>query len=154
MIGRNVQGREVMPIVFDVRAFGDGEAHFAENRDDLVNGLADRVHIAFGLWVGRQRHVDFFGHQATVQVGVGKGGFFRIDGGGDFVFQGVQRLAGRFAGIGIHLPQALHQIGDAAFLAERRHAECFECAQGVGVCGFLQQDVAQLIRSFHRVLAL
>ena len=43
MLGRDVERAEVGPVVLDVRPLRDGEAHLAEDRDDLVDRLADRV---------------------------------------------------------------------------------------------------------------
>ena len=46
MLGRDVERLEIVPVVLDVRAFGHGEAHVGEDRDDLLGGLADRVDAA------------------------------------------------------------------------------------------------------------
>ena len=48
MLGRDVERVEVVQVVLDVRALGDGEAHVAEDRDDLLDGLADRMDAALG----------------------------------------------------------------------------------------------------------
>ena len=49
MVGRDVEGGEVVPVVLDVRTLGPGEAHLAEDRDELVHHLADRMQRALGL---------------------------------------------------------------------------------------------------------
>ena len=65
MLGRNVERGEIVEILFDMRAFGDGEAHLAEDRDQLVDGLADRMDAAVAVGFHRQRHVDaLFGKPA------------------------------------------------------------------------------------------
>ena len=46
MLGRDVERGEIVEIVLDMRALGDGETHLAEDRDDLVDGLADRMDAA------------------------------------------------------------------------------------------------------------
>ena len=46
MLGRNVERREVVEVGLDMRPFGHGEAHVAEDLDDLIEHLADRVHAA------------------------------------------------------------------------------------------------------------
>ena len=43
VLGRDVQGVEVVPVALDLRPLGDGEAEVGEDRDDLVHHLADRV---------------------------------------------------------------------------------------------------------------
>jgi hypothetical protein len=43
MLGRDVERLEIVPVVLDVRAFGDREAHVGEDRDDLLGDLRDRV---------------------------------------------------------------------------------------------------------------
>ena len=50
VLGRDVEGGEVVEIVLDMRPFGDRKAHLAKDRDDLVDRLADRVDAA-----GRRR---------------------------------------------------------------------------------------------------
>jgi hypothetical protein len=43
-LGRDVERREIVEVVLDIRAFGDLESHLAENGEfELVHGLADRV---------------------------------------------------------------------------------------------------------------
>ena len=49
MVRRDVEGGEIVEVVLDVRPFGDGEAHLAEDGDDLVDGLADRMDAALGF---------------------------------------------------------------------------------------------------------
>ena len=36
MLRRDVERLEIVPVVLDVRTFGDGEAHVGEDRDDLL----------------------------------------------------------------------------------------------------------------------
>ena len=40
MVRGDVERREVMPVILDVRAFGDAELHFPQDRHHLVDGLA------------------------------------------------------------------------------------------------------------------
>ena len=46
MLGRDVERGEIVEILLDMRPLGDGEPHLAKDRDDLVDGLADRVDAA------------------------------------------------------------------------------------------------------------
>ena len=41
MVGRKVERLEVVVVAFDLGAFGDGVAHFDEDRDELVEGAQD-----------------------------------------------------------------------------------------------------------------
>ena len=43
VVGRDVEGAKLYPVVLDVGAFGDRAAHGAEDRGDLLDGAADRV---------------------------------------------------------------------------------------------------------------
>ena len=58
MTGGNVQGREVVPLVLDLRPLGRGETHASEDVDNLVNGPAQNVSTA--LWEVRTGlgHID------------------------------------------------------------------------------------------------
>ena len=42
MVGRDVQLGEIVIVKFDVRAFGDGEAHIGEDQGDFFQHLGDR----------------------------------------------------------------------------------------------------------------
>ncbi len=68
-----------MEVVLDVRAFGDGEAHLAEDRDDLVDGLADRMDAALALGPHRQGHVEPLGGEARVEGRGLKLGLARVE---------------------------------------------------------------------------
>jgi hypothetical protein len=67
-----VQRGEIVVVGLDVRPFGDGEAHVAEDRGDLVDHLADRMDAArsAGDWAHRQRHVERLGGEARSDCGV------------------------------------------------------------------------------------
>src|SRR5215831_19040607 len=43
MLRRNIEGREVIEILLYMWALGYDKSHLSKNRDDLVDGLADRV---------------------------------------------------------------------------------------------------------------
>ena len=67
---------EVVVVGLDVGAFGDRKAHVGEDRGELVDHLADRMHAAdLGRRLAhRQRDVDGFG----VEAGIERGGLQRI----------------------------------------------------------------------------
>src|SRR5690606_254347 len=57
MLGREVQGREVVEVVLDVRPLGDREAHVGEDGDHLVHDLHGRVHPALAARAAGQGQV-------------------------------------------------------------------------------------------------
>lgn len=63
----DVQGGEVVPVVFDLRPFGNAKAHFAQDGDDFFDGLTDGVNEAFALGTCRQGHIDLFRQQLGVE---------------------------------------------------------------------------------------
>ena len=48
MLGREVEGGEDVPVVFDLRSFGHCEAEPAKDVDDLIFDDGDRVPAAYG----------------------------------------------------------------------------------------------------------
>ena len=71
VLGRNVERREVVEVVLDVGAFGDGEAHVAEDRDDLVQHLADRVDTALQRRPDGKRDIDALVGEPRLDGGLG-----------------------------------------------------------------------------------
>ncbi len=61
MLGRDVERGEIVEILFDMRPLGDDKAHLAKDRDDLVDGLADRMDAALAGKRHRQGHVGALG---------------------------------------------------------------------------------------------
>ena len=119
VLGREVQGREYVPVVLDFGAFGDGIAQTREDLDDLVSH--ERYGVSRSYVVGRAGT----GHGLEVG-GFGDGGLQGVDtllrGG----FEGVETLpyfAFVFGGDALEL---LHQGVQLAFLAEDLDAELFE----------------------------
>lgn len=86
MLGRDIERREVVPVFFDVRALGHGEAHFAEDRHRLVDGLADRMNASQRLGPHRQGDVDGFRRQLGVQLGRRQTFLAGLDSLGHFAF--------------------------------------------------------------------
>ena len=132
MLGGNVQRRKIVEVAFDVRAFGNGEPHLAEDRNHLVDGLADRMDAAGALGPLRQGDVDPVRREAGVQ-GLGLQHVLAgIDRVGDRVFQNVQLLAGIAAVLGRQLADTLDHLCDGAGLAQRRDAQVLQRRQ-IGV---------------------
>ncbi len=126
VLGRDVEGGEVVEVVLDVRPLGDGEAHLAEDGDDLVHRLADRVQLALGLRPRRQGDVDGLARQPRVERGGVQHRLARLDGRGDPVLERVQRLPGLAPRLGVEPAEPLHLRRDPALLAERLDAHLFE----------------------------
>ena len=129
MLRRDVERLEIVPVVLDVRALGDGKAHVGEDRDDLLGGLADRMDAALGARAGRQGDVDPLGVQPRVERPLGQeraaGRQRRLD----LLLERVERLAGLAPLLGRQRAQLLDQLGDAALLAQRRDADLVQGAQ-------------------------
>jgi hypothetical protein len=126
MLGRDVERREIVEIVLDMRPFGDGEAHLAEDRDEFVDRLADRMDAALGLGPDRQRDVDPLGRQPCLELARRQPPGGALDGGGNFVLEGVEGRAGRLAGLRVERAEALHPLGNAALAAERGDAHLLQ----------------------------
>ncbi len=58
MFGRDIQGDEVVPLVLDLGAVGDAEAHPAEDVQQLVDRLHDHVTVADLHRDAGQRDID------------------------------------------------------------------------------------------------
>jgi hypothetical protein len=70
----NVERAEIVPVALDVGAFGDGEAHGAEQGGEFFHRARDGVNAAIGGGAGgggawRQGDVDAFGGEAGVESG-------------------------------------------------------------------------------------
>lgn len=85
MLGRDVEAREVVVVALDVRAFGHREAHLAEQRDEFINSLADRMDAALGDVAHGQRHVDRLEGEARVGLLGLECRLARVEPGGEHV---------------------------------------------------------------------
>ena len=132
VFGRNVERREVVKVVLDVRTFGDGETHVGENRNDLVDDLRHRVYAALRLGAGRQRDVNTLRFQLFRQGGVLKRVAARLDGRCDLVLERVERRAARPPVRSIDGTEPLHQGGDGTLSAEGTDPQGFEVFQTAG----------------------
>ncbi|MNV03692.1 hypothetical protein D3C71_939720 [compost metagenome] len=69
MMARNVQGIEVMVVIFDFRASRHGKAELTEETFNAVDGARDRMQTAVFNTTTRQRNVDGLFGQAGIQRG-------------------------------------------------------------------------------------
>jgi hypothetical protein len=119
MVAGDVQRVEVVPVGFDLRAFGDRKAHVGEDRRDLLGHLGDRVDRALPARPARERHVEPFGPEPLVKRGIGQSRLLCRDGRPDLVLQRVERGAGDLPLFGGHRAQFAHLQADLALLAQR-----------------------------------
>ncbi len=140
----HVERGEIMPLILDLRPFGNGEAHVGEDFGQFVHHLADRMYRTAREFGCRQRHIQPLGRQPFVE----RCRFQRR-------LLGRQRRRHCFAQavddrplhlplIGRHRTHRLEQRGDAALLAQRRYAHRFERIGGVGGIDGVQQVRLQI----------
>ncbi len=132
VLGREVQGGEIVPVVLDVRPLGDREAHLGEDRDQLVHHLHGRVHPALAPRARRQGQVDMLGRQPGLQLGGLQLGLARPQGGGDAVAQAIQQRAALAPLLRAQRAHPLEQAGDGPGLAEGLHAQRLDGGDRVG----------------------
>ena len=123
MVRGDVQGGEIVPVIFDVRAFLDGEAHGAEDRRDLFHGAADRMDRARQVGARRLGDVDSFRCQPGVQRGLVQHCLARVQRIADLRLDAVDFGAGFFAQLRRHAAQRFQRGGDAAILAQQSDAQ-------------------------------
>ena len=144
MLGRDVQRREVVEIILDVRPLGDGEAHLAEDRDAFLGHLADRVQMPARPRARRQGDINRLVGEARLERDRIEIGLARCDRILDRILHPVEGLTGLLAGVAVELAQALHLRGDTALLAKRRHADSLERVEIVRRRHFGEQCGLQL----------
>ena len=141
-----------MPVVLDVRTFGPGEAHLAEDRGDLVHHLADRMQRAVTFRPHRQGDIDLLGDEPGGERGGAEHRLARLERGLDLALELVDPRAELLALLGGERAQRLHQAGDAALLAEGRHAHGLERAEIGRLLDGAERLVTNRRKIFHRQL--
>ncbi len=140
-----------MEIVLDVRAFRDGEAHLAEDGDDLVDGLAQRVDAPLGLGTHRERHVDALPRELLAQRLVLEPARGVADRRLDIVLEQIERGAALAPRLGIEAGQPLQQRRDAAPLAEDGDADLLQRVAARRRLDQVEDLIADVIEAFHAV---
>ena len=127
----DVEGTEIEPVVLDVGAFGDGEAHLAEDGHDLLGHLADGMDAAPRFGARRQGDVDAPGFEPAIEFVAlqrlparGKRGLERL-------LRPIERAAGVPAPLRLQFAQPLQKGGKAALPAQGGDADLVE-PSGVG----------------------
>ena len=143
VLGRDVELGEVEIVGLDVRTFGDGEAHVAEDLDALVEHLADgmdapvlqgprrtgSVMSAFSLASRRRKRL-----RSSSALRPSSASLTRV-------LEPVDGLAEGLALLRRQRAERRHQLGDAALLAERGDAHLLDARQ-IGGAGDLAQELA------------
>ena len=121
MLGRNVERAEIIPVGLDMRALGHPEAEIAEDLDDLVEHVADRVDAARSTWTGRQGHIETLGGKPRSSAASRSASRRSASASVTRSFKRLSSSAGGAPGLRIEGAQLLHPLRDHALLAERRH---------------------------------
>ena len=128
VFGREVQGREDVPVVFDLGSVGHGVAQPRKDLDDLVFHQRDRV--ARTEVLGRAGARQVARRRGLVGRGVLQLLAQRVDALRGLVFETVQLLAQFAFQFGGYRLELLHQGGQLAFLAENPDAELLDFGGG------------------------
>ena len=132
VVFRAVERREVGPVILDFGAIGhvetDGAEDFLDTFPRAHHGMDAAGHAATA-WQG---HVDRFGVQTTLHLGIGQCITARCQRVLDLHFDGVDQGALRLARVRIQFAQALHHFSNLASLAQVAGFGVFKCGS---VCG-------------------
>ena len=142
MLGRNVERGKIVEIILDVGTLGDRKSHLAEDGDDLIHGLADRMHAAFGLRQRRQGDIDAVGLEFVFQFHSFEHGTPRFNGGGDLLLEKIAVLTFLLAPLRGNLSELLQQQRDLAGLAKRADLHGVERRCRRRRCGLIQPFLA------------
>ena len=123
---RHVERGEIMPLVLDLRPFGDGETQVGEDFGQFVHHLADWMDGTLRLFRRGKRQVDRLGRELPVELGVLERRLAVGDRGRDLFAESMdfRRLSG--PRVRIHRAERLQAGSDAAGLAEHRDAQLIE----------------------------
>lgn len=122
VFGRVERG-EVVPVGLDVRTFGHGEAHRAEDGGDFLDGLTDRVEATARGFDDRHGDIDTFGGKPCIERGGLDLAATVLDGAGQFITKTVKLGATHLALFGVHASELLEQSGQSARLSEKRDTD-------------------------------
>ncbi len=126
VVRREVQRLEVVPVVFDFRAFGQLVTQAAEDLGDALQGARYRVQATALAMTARQGDIDAFSGQACVQRSVFQQRLALSQGRGHRITRDVDRLTRRLALVGRQGAKLLEVGGDAAALAQQRNTQVFQ----------------------------
>ena len=126
MFRRNIQRGKIVEVFLDVRPLGDDKTHLAKDRDDLVNGLADRVDAAFDRERHRQGDVGTLESESLFKRRSAQALGRRAESGGDPVLGHVQFGAGAPPRLRVERAELAHGQGQTAAASEPLDADLFQ----------------------------
>ena len=119
-----------MPVTLDLGAVGDIEAHAGEDLLDALHGQADRVQAAGLTQASGQGDIEGLGLQLDIEFRVGQRLPAGVQGSLNGLLGGVDCRAAGLLLQGAQRGHTLHQLGDAAGLADELRLGVFQ----VGGC--------------------
>ena len=151
MFGRDVQRREIVKILLDMRPLGDDETHLAKDRDDLVDRLADRVNAArcspvcTGKVTSARSPASCAARAARPSRSPASASAAAIASLTAFSAAPASRRAS-----GASAPEAAHQFGQTAAPPERGDADRLERVRRLRSADLAEDLVAQSVCVFHQ----
>ena len=126
MIGRDVQGLEVVPLVFDLRTVGHGESEPAHDLFQFLDRLRDRMEMAERRPRAGLRRIERRARRRRIGAGQSRLGFGER--GFEKLLDFVESLAGRrFVGACDASQALLRRLQSSAFRAEKFDPRRFQC---------------------------
>src|SRR5690606_15365097 len=126
MIRRDIQRFEVVPVVFDLGAFGDLEPGASEDLFDPAAHARDRVQPADPLPPAWERDIHRIARELLRQGLLFEFRTLVLDRAEQLVLCFIDPCAGRTACFGIHAAERLEQRGDLALLTEQADTHLLE----------------------------
>jgi hypothetical protein len=123
MIRRHVERREVVEILFDLRAVGDIEADRAKDCFDALDRQGDRMQPAGAHTAPGQRDIDPLGGEPLLQQRLAQLRVAQAEQRFHLLLGLVQRLATARLGFAAQRRQRFHQPGERAGLAHERRLD-------------------------------
>ena len=133
MVGRNIQGIEIMKFVLDFRSFGHFKTDTFEQAPDAVHDARDRMQTARPLSASGQSDIDPFRLKPLFKLRCLQGLLARLNGFLDRFLGGIDSLAGGRTFFGRQLTKLFQLLCQFAFLAQVFDANRIECRQIIGV---------------------
>ena len=131
VVVRDVQGREVVEIVFDFRTCTNAETGIPEDLFDTQHGSRNRMVTTNGCTAARERHIDRIGREPGLHRLCFKRVTPSIEGCLNVLFGFIDFLTGRRTFLGWQRPEGLQSRRDLAFFAKKGHPNRIQCGEVV-----------------------
>ena len=145
VLGRDVEGGKVVEIFLDMRPLGERETHLAEDRDDLVDCLTDRMDAPCTGERHRERNVGALGGEPLFEYGAAESRRRLCKCVVDPVLDDIQRCADLPPLFGFEPGELSHRQGQRPAATENLDADCFERLRG----GRGRDFLCHLVEVFH-----